>query len=156
MTLEKKKLDFFYLSEPRQIKLVPLVWFNQSSNRSRTSSPVRLSPTRDDDGKPLWWEWARSRQWDDEKRGPDSRKLTLPSLALTVPGVMATPLPLTTGLSSSSSSGGSMLARCSMLLTDWFLFLLPWALGRAPGSRASLTFRGGAAGDGSAGGLGVP
>ena len=75
----------------------------------------------------------------------------------TVPGVMATPLPLTTGLSSSSSSsGGSRLARCSMLLTDWFLFLLPWALGRAPGSRASLTFRGGAAGDGSAGGFGVP
>lgn len=73
-----------------------------------------------------------------------------------VPGVMATPLPLTTGLSSSSSSGGSRLARCSMLLTDWFLFLLPWELGRAPGSRASLTFRGGAAGDGSAGGFGVP
>ena len=75
---------------------------------------------------------------------------------LTAPGVMATPLPLTTGLSSSSSSGGSRLARCSMLLTDWLRFLLPCALGRAPGSRTSLTLRGGAAGDGSAGGLGVP
>jgi len=88
----------------------------------------------------------------DDKCGVKNRMF----FSLIPPGVIATPLPLTTGLSSSSSSGGSRLERCSILLTDWFLFLLPWALGRAPGSRASLTFRGGAAGDGSAGGLGVP
>lgn len=78
-----------------------------------------------------------------------------PTLHARSPGVMATPFPLTMGgLLSSSSSGGSRLACCCMFLTDWFL--LPWMLGRAPGSSTSLTFSGGAAGLGSAGGLGVP
>lgn len=63
----------------------------------------------------------------------------------------ATPLPLTTALSSSSSSpGGSMLA-FSMLLTDLLRFLLPSEVGVAPGSSCSVS---GALG--SAGGFGVP
>lgn len=69
------------------------------------------------------------------------------------PGVKATLLPLTMGLSSSSSSGGSMLA-FSMLLTDLLRFLLPLEVGLAPGSSWSVTLSSRALG--SAGGFGVP
>lgn len=55
--------------------------------------------------------------------------------------------------SSSSSSGGSMLA-FSMLLTDLLRFLLPSEVGVAPGSSCSLTCGSGALGWG--GGFGVP
>lgn len=82
-------------------------------------------------------------------------KIPLPLILIesSSPGVMATPLPLTTGLSSSSSSGGSMPA-FSMLLTDLLRLRLPSALGVAPGNSCSATFS--RSGLGSAGGLGVP
>lgn len=69
------------------------------------------------------------------------------------PGVTVTSFPLTTGLSSSSSSGGSIPV-FSILLTDLFLLRLPSAPGVAPGRIWSVTFTNNGAG--SAGGFGVP